>query len=389
MTDIGPISPAQPPFESEKTADQVKKKASSEAQADIASNKSSHRQKLQRFAKVYGSAEVERKKVTLESLGDVNSPIRNQWNNNNGYCGETSLIAAGLMNGQYFSQYTAREMAGTDPNNAENFEGFDPTMPQTTCQLLLGDNDQYTATQMGLNSEAPTSAQASSGTAFLNWVRTEIAKGCPVMMGVYENRSIFGQADEQPEYDHIVTVTNITGTDITFHDNGLYDGPPKDTFTIPLSQFLQSRHSADKQSSPVYSLCQGGPCFGLAITGINDPNRETLPVSLAADPNDEPNEIAEGSNDAPSPTPVNLTPTISGLTVGQQYVIYQYNDPSTVPATNINASSQAAVPYPPPAGYRGITKLVFTATSSSMTLPARAIQSSDTAIFRCVPLNGP
>ena len=37
-------------------------------------------------------------------------PVQNrlQWETNNGYCGETSAIVAGLMYGQYFSQYDMR-----------------------------------------------------------------------------------------------------------------------------------------------------------------------------------------------------------------------------------------------------------------------------------------
>ncbi len=31
-----------------------------------------------------------------------------QWQNNNGYCGEVSLVQAGLNNGEFMSQYNAR-----------------------------------------------------------------------------------------------------------------------------------------------------------------------------------------------------------------------------------------------------------------------------------------
>ncbi|MBV8491774.1 MAG: hypothetical protein JO199_14705, partial [Candidatus Eremiobacteraeota bacterium] len=48
-------------------------------------------------------------------------PVRWQWMNNAGYCGETALIAAGLYYGQYTSQYVARQLASgaqwsTNPN---------------------------------------------------------------------------------------------------------------------------------------------------------------------------------------------------------------------------------------------------------------------------------
>ncbi len=44
---------------------------------------------------------------------------RFQWEENNGYCGETSLISAGLYYGQYGSQYDARayvRMSTPDPS---------------------------------------------------------------------------------------------------------------------------------------------------------------------------------------------------------------------------------------------------------------------------------
>ena len=44
-------------------------------------------------------------------LQAVDISPRLQWNENNGYCGEVSLISAGLYYGQYLSQYDARSLA--------------------------------------------------------------------------------------------------------------------------------------------------------------------------------------------------------------------------------------------------------------------------------------
>jgi hypothetical protein len=44
--------------------------------------------------------------VTFIKSNDI--PPRLQWNHNAGYCGEVSLISAGLYYGQYISQYDAR-----------------------------------------------------------------------------------------------------------------------------------------------------------------------------------------------------------------------------------------------------------------------------------------
>ncbi len=43
-------------------------------------------------------------------------PPRYQWNANNGYCGETSFISAGLYYGQYCSQWKARDIASPGKN---------------------------------------------------------------------------------------------------------------------------------------------------------------------------------------------------------------------------------------------------------------------------------
>ena len=41
----------------------------------------------------------------------IDVPPRRQWNENSGYCGETSFISAGMYFGQYCSQFTARSIA--------------------------------------------------------------------------------------------------------------------------------------------------------------------------------------------------------------------------------------------------------------------------------------
>src|SRR5579859_5092677 len=79
-------------------------------------------------------------------------PPRLQWNENYGYCGEVSLIVAGLYYGQYCSQFTARALAS-------------PHLPQSAkgSQLLLGINDKAAATAMALASlEYKTSSESDT-----------------------------------------------------------------------------------------------------------------------------------------------------------------------------------------------------------------------------------
>jgi hypothetical protein len=45
------------------------------------------------------------------NLFKLNIPTRLQWEENDGYCGEVSLISGGLYFGQYGSQFDTRVMA--------------------------------------------------------------------------------------------------------------------------------------------------------------------------------------------------------------------------------------------------------------------------------------
>jgi hypothetical protein len=150
----------------------------------------------------------------------------------------------------------------------------------------------------------------------------------------------------------------MTSTEITFNDNGLSGAPQP--ITISLSDFLHNNGDTDGDNRPLYSLSKDGPCYGLAITGANGLPSGAAPVSLTADPNSEPNEIQDGSETRPTPTSINLT-------VGNQYVLYEY--------VYKDGNPPAILTKMPP----------FTATSSTMTLSPTQVQSSDTIVFRCVP----
>ncbi|MFM6171542.1 MAG: hypothetical protein ACKPB4_05300, partial [Sphaerospermopsis kisseleviana] len=69
----------------------------------------------------------------------IDLPLRKQWNANGGYCGEASLISAGMHFGQYCSQFTAREAASPRAKQSD---------PKS--QLLVGVNDRRAAKAMKL-----------------------------------------------------------------------------------------------------------------------------------------------------------------------------------------------------------------------------------------------
>lgn len=313
---------------------------------------------------------------------EVNVPLRYQWNENNGYCGECCTIAAGLKFGQYFSQYDARAIADTQSPTSQ---------PQVDCQLLLGVNDAYTASKMRLNSiEWDTSTQKSTND-FLVWVKEMISQGNPVSIGLYTNEYLFyGDTKPnagQPDYDHIVSVTKIESkySDgkyheddvIYFSDNALWNpppGPPQYIFSATFGDIQKSRKQANAKDGPIYSLCNNASVgnFGIAITGIMDTDKETFPVRVDTNVNYESPEIVDQSNDRPAPMDLDLTVTVSGLTPGVKYILYRYDNEESVPTSNFN-------------GNPGVESWPIEISSGSTFVHTQTIKSNEKAIYRAVP----
>lgn len=91
------------------------------------------------------------------------------------------------------------------------------------------------------------------------------------------------------------------------------------------------------------------------------------------------------TNRKPAAMQVTLTATVSGLTIGRAYVLYQYKTstsplpkgPLAVPSANFNANAAMA---------SATTRF----TASGTTYTARvSVLSSDTVVFRCVPATAP
>lgn len=292
-------------------------------------------------------------------LQAVDISSRLQWNENNGYCGEVSLISAGLYYGQYLSQYDARSLACNGGS-------------QTGNQLLLGINDQVAATAMRLQAE-----ERQESTGFLDWVSGHTDQGHPVAIGVYTNEYLFyGDTDPSAgdkQYDHIVPVLNVGSESITFSDNGLWSDPvPYYIFTYPSSSFSATREQANNPNGPIYSL-PSLSTYGIAITGVSDDNKETVPVRVTPNYNYEFPEIADKSNTRPSPMPLTLQITILNLESGVNYTLYRFNDFAKVPTSNFNAHAVDAVQHWPITISAGTT---YTLTDTTL--------SDTSAIYRCV-----
>jgi len=313
-------------------------------------------------------------------------PPRLQWTANFGYCGEVSLISAGLYYGQYVSQYDARAIASKKTDQSK--EG---------SQLLLGVNDAYAASQMHLNAIQWKSASTANPNNFLAWVKENVALGYPVIISVFENRHSFdGSNDENAgdaEYDHIVQVTGVSSKHplskpsvydaddvITLSDNGLWSptGQPAYVYRYASGAFQANRQEANSKSHPIYSLPRAGKNYGVAITGIIDHDGKTLPVRLSTDRKFEKPAMREGSNTRPPAEDLTLTVTVSGLKPGLSYKLYRYKSFQSVPNSGFNANAAKA----------DRMWAINIQAGSTYTVKEK-IRSDEIAVYRAVPDTAP
>jgi hypothetical protein len=175
-----------------------------------------------------------------------------QWESNNGYCGEVSLMSAGLAAGQWLSQYNARmvcggyfgpEANGSGPSllqagrpSGRNGNYNAELLIENPAQGLSGPYDYDWAARCAANSalsliQYPATTgyrQPDNGLAgyrdFMSWIKSQIIAGHQVTLGVLLNTQA-GGSDAQ--YDHIVNVvrigTNHSPTDASYYsDDVLY-----------------------------------------------------------------------------------------------------------------------------------------------------------------------
>jgi hypothetical protein len=272
---------------------------------------------------------------------------RLEWDGNFGYCGEESLISAGLYYGQYISQYDVRAVASK--NGPQN---------KKSSQLLLGINDQDTAAQLHLNVVEWNTSGETSTDQFLSWVKGRVTLGLPVAIGVFTNEYLFyGNTDPNAgddDYDHIVFVTGVDSSHpdsnyypddvIQFSDHGLWgsEGNTPYIFKYSFGAFQGNREQANATNGPIYSLSNNGENYGLAIVGVMDLDGDTLPVSIATDVNYEKPAIINGSNSRPASMPLTLTITVSEVQPGITYNLYKYNKLELIPDSQFNAKASNA-----------------------------------------------
>jgi hypothetical protein len=310
---------------------------------------------------------------------------RYQWNHNYGYCGEVSEISAGLYYGQYLSQYDARAAADNAPQN------------RSRSQLLLGVNALRAAKTMHLRAIARTGRFNRSSDDFLEWVKENVLLGRPVAIGIYMNQFRFygnrNPSAGSPQYDHIVPVIGIESDRprdergyfpddvIAFSDNGEWSSSRRDAqyyFSYAFGAFQKTRREANAHDGPVYSLTDDHRDFGIALLGVQDANKETLPVRVTTNINYEHPQIVAGSARRPPPEPLELTITVSGLTRGAKYDLYRYKTLESIPDGAFNKYASKAY-----------EKWVVSARSDGKFVMTERIMSDDVAAYRAVPVAAP
>ena len=291
--------------------------------------------------------------------------IREQWDSNWGYCGETSLIAAGMTFGQYASQFTVRELAS-------------PGIPQVNeaSQLLLGVNDEVAARAMHLMASEYSSSGNPPGRArergFLTWIRDRIDSGARVVLGVYI------KAAHDAEYDHIVPAVDVVTGGVKAGRSSLKDRFFfADNYDQLLSgrfrNLLRDRRAANASSAPPYSIPSGVKNYAVAIGGVADRDQVTIPVRLQASRNDEP-VLSEAAVHPPTPEPLGIRATVLIADQNQSYNVYRYDDFSKVPEASFNAAAANA-----------IQSWVIPAHSGGSVSFDIDVLTSDTVVFRAVP----
>jgi len=289
--------------------------------------------------------------LTSDALGQVsrllNIPGRLQWDNANGYCGETSIQMIGLYYGNYISQDFCRNVAGGE--------------------VLIGDENgeaalnsfSFTYDEWDYNQTTPQYQN------YLVWLKQELYHYHPVIITVY----VQGMSD--PDYDHIIPAIGFSSADTSlFHNsdelmfNDCYDST---YYTRTFQSIWDTRSMTGNGATYEYCVPKNVD-YGCAVTGIKDVLHETKPVHLSINRWDEPN-VTLGEQ----AVMLHGTITIDSLVSGTKYALLRYNDYTTLPSSGFKPLSASGAVY-------------FIATGSSQTFTDN-FMSNTAVFFRCIPYN--
>jgi hypothetical protein len=169
-----------------------------------------------------------------------------------------------------------------------------------------------------------------------------------------------------------------------FSDNGLYT--PANTipyyYSLEIASSLGNRQMANAPTGDIYTLpTYPVTKYGIAITGVMDTFKETLPVRVNTNVNYEFPEMAENTTTRPPASLLTLTVTVSKLTAGLAYNVYRYAKESDVPIEHFNANSKK----------KGILpwKVIKLTSGTTWSTTLTNVKSSSKVFFRVVRATAP
>jgi hypothetical protein len=308
---------------------------------------------------ILSMAEKERTRDSLGATGGAGKsnmvtktlaiPARQQWDDNEGYCGETCVQSVAMYYGTYISQFQARAMINSDQKHE---------LVISANEDLVLKNLRLTYQQWDHNGKATPQCKS-----YLAWTKQQLRDGYPVIGTVYMRE------ETDPDFDHILPFIGFHSVhDMTnyYDDDELifYDNYSRGSF-IRLFSTMYATRSEATAGHYAYYIPQGED-YGCAVTGIVDPHHETLPVQLSVDRWDEPDVVA-----GERPVTLHGTLAIHSLVSGRQYSLLRYDDYRKVPSSHFLANG----------GY--VSNRAFTAANRAQTL-ADTFTSNDCVIYRCV-----
>uniref|UniRef100_A0A6C0K4C3 Peptidase C39-like domain-containing protein n=1 Tax=viral metagenome TaxID=1070528 RepID=A0A6C0K4C3_9ZZZZ len=230
-----------------------------------------------------------------------NMPIRHQWDENWGYCGEASLITANLMVGQYFSQFYIRDLAANIASkNANRNQGdrenqflIETTAKYVALACHLGVKDVFIggAPQISAKNEKIITKSTDD---YLSWLKTNFnaTDTLAIIIGVFENgkkfKKWFYNSDGTPtpwwdvNYDHIVLLSNISDKSVWINDLGNYKNYSLNNCDIELDDTSAAKNLSQYSNPKSYLAPDKSPLFfqmdlSKSVLSRSDSNSDALP----------------------------------------------------------------------------------------------------------------
>lgn len=282
---------------------------------------------------------------TINDNSEVSNIIdiapRIQWNNNGGYCGSSTIQQIALNYGIYISQDACRKVIGDQ-------------------EILLGINAHKVLDKLSFKYEEWNHISfIPQSKRFLQWIKLNIKNNDPVMIGVYTRNG------NNKWYDHIIPITGYVSEKFNnYEDDYLIFNSCWDEliYSYGISELINTRkdsNNANRFSIPKYVN------FGIAITGVNDPENLLKPVKIIPTINHEPN-ITIGEE----PSLITAKIKISNLEENKKYIILKYDDYKEIPVNDYLNSSY-------------VEKNIFIAEETNKELDVNFMSNSST-IYRCL-----